>query len=104
MAERTTVLSNTHACASQNKRPSRIQNDVNAFPAGQTATDPATIDASATPGGQFLHMQAGPGIVDELAVAPAGSLTKIIRAGPGPGPCGPPAVSACFIRACGCSA
>ncbi|HUB38795.1 MAG TPA: hypothetical protein VMA72_08090 [Streptosporangiaceae bacterium] len=44
---------------------------------GQTATDPATIDASATPGGQFLYVQAGPGVVDEFAVAPAGSLTKI---------------------------
>jgi 6-phosphogluconolactonase (cycloisomerase 2 family) len=44
---------------------------------GQTATDPATIDASATPGGQFLYVQTGPGIVDEFAVAPAGSLTEI---------------------------
>jgi 6-phosphogluconolactonase (cycloisomerase 2 family) len=44
---------------------------------GQTAADPATIDASATPGGRFLYVQAGPGIVDEFAVAPAGSLTKI---------------------------
>jgi 6-phosphogluconolactonase (cycloisomerase 2 family) len=44
---------------------------------GQSATDPATIDASATPGGQFLYVQTGPGIVDEFAVAPAGSLTGI---------------------------
>ena len=44
---------------------------------GQTATDPATIDASAAPVGRFLYAQAGPGIVDEFAVAPAGSLTKI---------------------------
>jgi hypothetical protein len=44
---------------------------------GQTAADPATIDASATPGGRFLYVQAGPGIVDEFAVAPAGSLTEI---------------------------
>lgn len=44
---------------------------------GQTATDPATIDASATPGGQFLYVQTGPGIVDEFAVARAGSLTEI---------------------------
>jgi len=44
---------------------------------GQTAADPATIDASATPGGRFLYVQAGPGIVDEFAVTPAGSLTEI---------------------------
>lgn len=44
---------------------------------GQAATDPATIDASATPGGQFLYVQAGPGIVDEFAVTPAGTLTAI---------------------------
>jgi 6-phosphogluconolactonase (cycloisomerase 2 family) len=44
---------------------------------GQTATDPATIDASAAPGGRFLYVQTGPGIVDEFAVAPAGSLTEI---------------------------
>lgn len=43
----------------------------------QTATDPATIDASATPGGRFLYVQAGPGIVDEFAVTPAGTLTAI---------------------------
>jgi DNA-binding beta-propeller fold protein YncE len=46
---------------------------------GQTATDPGTIDASATPGGQFLYVQAGPGIVDEFAVTPAGSLTELGR-------------------------
>jgi hypothetical protein len=44
---------------------------------GQTATDPATIDASAAPGGRYLYVQADPGNVDEFAVAPAGSLTKI---------------------------
>jgi 6-phosphogluconolactonase (cycloisomerase 2 family) len=44
---------------------------------GQTATDPGTIDAAATPGGQFLYVQAGPGIVDEFAVTPAGSRTEI---------------------------
>jgi 6-phosphogluconolactonase (cycloisomerase 2 family) len=44
---------------------------------GQTATDPATIDASAAPGGRYLYVQTGPGIVDEFAVAPTGSLTKI---------------------------
>ncbi|MGH3165889.1 MAG: lactonase family protein, partial [Trebonia sp.] len=44
---------------------------------GQTATDQATIDASATPDGRFLYVQAGPGIVDEYDVAVAGSLTKI---------------------------
>jgi hypothetical protein len=44
---------------------------------GQTPADQATIDASATPGGQFLYVQTGPGIVDEFAVAPAGSLTEI---------------------------
>jgi len=44
---------------------------------GQTAADPATIDASATPGSRFLYVQAGPGIVDEFAVTPAGSLTEI---------------------------
>ena len=44
---------------------------------GQTAADPATIDASATPGGQFLYVQAGPGIVDEFAVGHGGALTPV---------------------------
>jgi 6-phosphogluconolactonase (cycloisomerase 2 family) len=45
---------------------------------GQTSTDPGTVDASATPGGQFLYVQTGGnGIVDEFAVGANGSLTGI---------------------------
>jgi 6-phosphogluconolactonase (cycloisomerase 2 family) len=45
---------------------------------GQTATDPGTIDAVATPDGRFLYVQTGVnGIIDEFAVEPGGSLTEI---------------------------
>jgi len=45
---------------------------------GQTATDPGTTDAAVTPDGRFLYVQTGTdGIVDEFAVNPSGSLTKI---------------------------
>ena len=43
-----------------------------------TATDPGTVDASATPGGRFLYVQTGgDGIVDEFSVAPSGALSQI---------------------------
>jgi 6-phosphogluconolactonase (cycloisomerase 2 family) len=44
---------------------------------GQTATDPGTVDSSATPDGRFLYVQAGgTGTVDEFAVTGA-TLTQI---------------------------
>src|SRR5215469_3980543 len=44
---------------------------------GQTATDPGTVDSSATPDGRFLYVQAGSdGSVDEFSVT-AGTLTEI---------------------------
>ena len=44
---------------------------------GQTATDPGTVDSSATPDGRFLYVQAGGnGSVDEFSVT-AGALTEI---------------------------
>jgi len=44
---------------------------------GQTATDPGTVDSSATPDGRFLYVQTGGnGIVDEFSVA-GGTLTQI---------------------------
>src|ERR1019366_8098724 len=44
----------------------------------QAATDPGTVDASATPGGSFLYVQTGGnGIIDEFAVHAGGSLTEI---------------------------
>jgi 6-phosphogluconolactonase (cycloisomerase 2 family) len=43
-----------------------------------TATDPGTVDASASAGGQFLYVQTGGnGIVDEFQVNATGSLTDI---------------------------
>ena len=45
---------------------------------GQTATDPGTVDAAATPGGAFLYVQTGGnGIVDEFGVGAGGSLTGV---------------------------
>jgi len=45
---------------------------------GQTATDPGTVDAAATPGGRFLYVQTGGnGVVDEFAVSPAGTLAEV---------------------------
>jgi 6-phosphogluconolactonase (cycloisomerase 2 family) len=45
---------------------------------GQTTTDPGTVDASASSGGQFLYVQTGGnGIVDGFAVNANGSLTEI---------------------------
>jgi 6-phosphogluconolactonase (cycloisomerase 2 family) len=45
---------------------------------GQTATDPGTVDAAATPGGRFLYVQTGGnGVVDEFAVSPGGSLAEV---------------------------
>ena len=45
---------------------------------GQTATDPGTVDASASIDGQYLYVQTGGnGIVDEFHVNANGSLTAI---------------------------
>jgi 6-phosphogluconolactonase (cycloisomerase 2 family) len=45
---------------------------------GNTTTDAGTVDASATPDGQFLYVQTGgSGIVDEFHVQPDGSLSEI---------------------------
>ena len=45
---------------------------------GATATDPGTVDASASTGGQFLYVQTGGnGIVDEFHVNPNGTLTAL---------------------------
>jgi 6-phosphogluconolactonase (cycloisomerase 2 family) len=45
---------------------------------GNTPTDPGTVDASASSGGQFLYVQTGAnGIVDEYAVNDNGSLSEI---------------------------
>ena len=46
--------------------------------AGTTATDAGTVDAAASPDGQYLYVRAGAeGIVDEFRVNPGGSLTAI---------------------------
>ncbi len=46
--------------------------------AGQTTTDPGTVDASASFGGQYLYVQTGGnGIVDEFHVGAGGSLAEI---------------------------
>jgi hypothetical protein len=43
-----------------------------------TPTDPGTVDAAATPGGQFLYVQTGGnGVVDEFAAGSNGALTEI---------------------------
>ena len=45
---------------------------------GNTTTDPGTVDASASNGGQFLYVQTGGnGMVDEYAVNTNGSLNEI---------------------------
>jgi DNA-binding beta-propeller fold protein YncE len=45
---------------------------------GQTGTDPGTVDASASVGGQFLYVQTGAnGVVDEFQVHSNGSLTEL---------------------------
>jgi len=45
---------------------------------GQTSTDPGTVDASASWGGQFLYVQTGGnGVVDEFQVNANGTLTGI---------------------------
>jgi DNA-binding beta-propeller fold protein YncE len=45
---------------------------------GQTTTDPGTVDAAASPDGQFLYVQTGgSGIVDEFAVHSTGTLSQI---------------------------
>lgn len=45
---------------------------------GNTSTDAGTVDATATPDGQFLYVQAGAaGIVDEFSVGAGGSLTSV---------------------------
>jgi hypothetical protein len=45
---------------------------------GPTPTDPGTVDAAASTGGQFLYVQTGGnGIVDEFHVGANGSLTQI---------------------------
>jgi DNA-binding beta-propeller fold protein YncE len=44
----------------------------------QTATDRGTVDAAATPDGQFVYVQTGAtGTVDEFAVGAAGALTEV---------------------------
>ena len=45
---------------------------------GQSGTDPGTVDASASDGGQYLYVQTGgSGIVDEFQVNGNGSLTSL---------------------------
>jgi len=45
---------------------------------GATVTDPGTVDAAPSVGGQYLYVQTGgTGTVDEFQVAPGGSLTSI---------------------------
>jgi 6-phosphogluconolactonase (cycloisomerase 2 family) len=45
---------------------------------GNTGTDAGTVDATATPDGQFLYVQTGgAGIVDEFSVGAGGSLTSL---------------------------
>jgi 6-phosphogluconolactonase (cycloisomerase 2 family) len=45
---------------------------------GDTNTDAGTVDAAATPDGQFLYVQTGgAGIVDEFSVGAGGSLTSL---------------------------
>ena len=45
---------------------------------GATPTDPGTVDASATPDGRFLYVQAGgPGNVDAFRIKPDGSLASL---------------------------
>jgi 6-phosphogluconolactonase (cycloisomerase 2 family) len=45
---------------------------------GNTATDPGTVDAAASPNGRFLYVQTGGnGIVDEYKIGSNGSLTPI---------------------------
>jgi hypothetical protein len=47
-------------------------------PLGNTSTDPGTVDAAASSGGQYLYAQTGgQGIVDEYRVNAGGSLTEI---------------------------
>lgn len=47
-------------------------------PLGNTATDAGTVDATATPDGQYLYARAGAnGIVDEYRVGSGGALTPI---------------------------
>jgi 6-phosphogluconolactonase (cycloisomerase 2 family) len=47
-------------------------------PAGQTTTDPGTVDAAASPEGRHLYVQTGGnGVVDEFNVNTNGSLTEI---------------------------
>ena len=51
---------------------------VNSLCSATTGTDPGTVDASASSGGQFLYVQTGGnGIVDEFQVNANGSLTEI---------------------------
>ena len=46
--------------------------------AGQTATDPGSVDASASIGGQYLYVQTGGnGVVDEFHVGVNGTLAEI---------------------------
>jgi 6-phosphogluconolactonase (cycloisomerase 2 family) len=45
---------------------------------GQTPTDPGTVDAAGSPGGQFLYVQTGGnGIVDEFSIGSSGALTSL---------------------------
>ena len=46
--------------------------------AGQTTTDPGTVDASASSGGQYLYVQTGgSGVVDEFHVGVSGTLAEV---------------------------
>ena len=45
---------------------------------GTSTTDAGTVDAAASPGGQFLYVQTGgSGMVDEFQVHAGGSLTEV---------------------------
>jgi hypothetical protein len=45
---------------------------------GATPTDPGTVDAAPSAGGQFLYVQTrGSGTVDEFQVGPGGSLVAV---------------------------
>ena len=45
---------------------------------GATATEPGTVDAASSAGGQYLYVQTGgTGTVDEFQVGPGGSLAGV---------------------------
>lgn len=56
----------------------RMGNDGKLTSLGTTATDPGTVDATVSPDGQYLYVQAGrAGQVDAFRIASDGSLTSI---------------------------